>query len=75
MGGIQSIIPVSLCGLWVALQKYWVSPQIIPFLIGFSIMFTIHFGGFTPIFGVPPIYIDVPKKDQNDFLSWSFFGF
>ena len=27
------------------------SPQIIPCLIGFSIIFTIHFGGFPPIFG------------------------
>ena len=24
--------------------------------IGFSIIFTIHFGGFSPIFGVPPIW-------------------
>ena len=27
------------------------TPQIIPCLIGVSIIFTIHFGGFTPIFG------------------------
>ena len=27
------------------------SPQTIPFLIGSSIIFTIHFGGNTPIFG------------------------
>ena len=27
------------------------TPQIIHLFIGFSIIFTIHFGGFTPIFG------------------------
>ena len=30
-----------------------VSPQIIPFLIGFSIIFTIHFGG-------PPLFLETP---------------
>ena len=28
-----------------------ISPQISPTLIGFSIIFTIHFGGKTPMFG------------------------
>ena len=32
------------------------TPQIIHGLIGFSIIFTIHFGGFTPIFGLTPIW-------------------
>ena len=31
-----------------------VSPQIIHGLIGFSIIFTIHFGVFSLIFGFPP---------------------
>ena len=31
-------------------RKYWY-PQIIHLFIGFSIIFTIHFGGFPPIFG------------------------
>ena len=26
-------------------------------LVGFSIIFTIHFGGFPPIFGSTPIYL------------------
>ena len=41
-------------------------------LIRFSIIFTIHFGGFPPIFGVPPIW-DVGKcKFLWDFglCSW-----
>ena len=29
-------------------------PQIINYLVGFSIIFTIHFGGPTPILGFPP---------------------
>ena len=32
------------------------SPQIILFFIGFSIIFTIHFGVFPPIFGSTPIW-------------------
>ena len=35
------------------------SPQIIHGLIGFSISFTIHFGGFTPIFGSTPICLSL----------------
>ena len=35
------------------------SPQIIHGLIGFSIVFTIHFGGFPPIFGSTPICLSL----------------
>ena len=37
--------------------KIWETPQIIHLFIGFSIIFTIHFGGFTPIFGNTHIVI------------------
>ena len=38
--------------IWMFPKIVGFSPQIIHGLIGFSIIFTIHFGGFTPIFGV-----------------------
>ena len=36
------------------------TPQIIHLFIGLSIIFTIHFGGFTPIFGSTPISSYLP---------------
>ena len=39
------------------------SPQIIHLFIGFSIMFTIHFGGNTPIFGNIQIFFDIFNPD------------
>ena len=39
----------TLCSKWMDFRKWWVFPNH-PFPIGFSILFTIHFGGlFTPI--------------------------
>ncbi len=40
--------------IWV-FPKIGVGPPNHPTLIGFSIIFTIHFGGFPPIFGLTPI--------------------
>ena len=43
-----------LCYLWIlqmGVSKNNGIPQIIHLFIGFSMIFTIHFGGFTPIFG------------------------
>ena len=37
--------------IWVFPKNYGFSPQIIHLKIGFSIIFTIHFGGNTTIFG------------------------
>ena len=43
--------------MWVFPKNRGVSPQIIHLFIGFSIIFTIHFGGFTtPLFGSTPIF-------------------
>ena len=36
-------------------KNSWFSPQIIPCLIRLSIIFTIHFGGFSPLFLETPI--------------------
>ena len=61
------------------------SPQIIPCLIGFSLIFTIHFGGFPPIFGnthiwrkslqsrlLHPSWLDLrTKKTSKGSVSWS----
>ena len=46
------------------------TPQIIHLFIGFSMIFTIHFGGFTtPIFGLTPIwtvlYSTLPKTNSE----------
>ena len=51
------------------------SPQIIHLLIGFSMIFTIHFGGFPPIFGNTNIYYletEPPSSSENfpPFLSY-----
>ena len=43
-----------------------VSPQIILILIGFSIIFPIHFGGKPPIFGSTPI------NSTMDSFPWDF---
>ena len=42
--------------LYMGVSKYSGTPKS-SILIGFSMKFTIHFGGFTPIFGSTPIFI------------------
>ena len=42
--------------IWVLNQKSGFLPPKSSILIVFSIIFTIHFQGFTPIFGLTPIY-------------------
>ena len=42
--------------LYLGVSKYRGKTPKSSILIGFSIIFTIHFGGFPPIFGGPPIY-------------------
>ncbi len=58
--GFRRTIPISghedhisqhIVSLWVEIQKSGKTPQIIHLFIGFSIILTIHFGGFPPIFG------------------------
>ena len=63
---------VRTLGFHVLSKNRGVSPQIIHFnrrfpykssiLIGFSLIFTIHLGGFPPIFGSTPIYLRVQKS-------------
>ena len=54
-------------------ESMWMFPKIVGFppkssiLIRFSIIFTIHFGVFFPIFGVPPMYF--PIENWGDFPS------
>ena len=71
LGGFQSLASSHPIYLYTDSQVYnpnnkvqldiWVFPKIgvgppnHPTLIGFSIIFTIHFGGFPPIFGLTPI--------------------
>ena len=42
-------------------------------LIGFSIIFTIHFGGFPPIFGNIQIFMDAPRRQAIP--RWDWIGF
>ncbi len=40
-------------------------------LIGVFLIFTIHFGGFPSIFGVPPIWSEPPTKDVSKSILYS----
>ena len=46
-------------------------PQIIHFFIGFSISFTIHFGGFPPIFGSTPICLEFFGSRSFHLTPWN----
>ena len=49
---------------WV-FPKIWGKPAKSSILIGFSIIFTIHFGGFPPIFGSTPPWFTVSKTHKK----------
>ena len=56
--------------IWV-FPKIWENPQIIHLFIGFgTIIFTIHFGGFPPIFGNINFLLLKRWKFQSPMYSW-----
>ena len=76
-GGLSPSKTENHCGdsyHYIVPMCIWVFPKMVGFppkssnLIGFSIIFTIHFGGFPPIFGSTPI--SIPSRQL-----WNFMGF
>ncbi len=54
MPGCHFLFPSNIIILGGDSKNMGVYPPNHPILIGFSVIFTIHFGGFPPIFGLTP---------------------